>query len=279
MSQHTNHQDSTADNGQDHDGHNHGGDSGRHAGRAHPGRDGDHGHEHGGHSHGITPDADVRYLAVALGLITAFMVGEVIAAALAHSLALFADAGHMLSDVGALGASVWAARLASPPAEGIWTFGLKRAEILSAAGNGITLVAVGAVITVEAIRRLVTPSAVHGSVVLGVALVGAVVNVAATAVLSRANRSSLNVKGAFVHIVTDLYAFAGTAAAGIVIIATGWVRADAVASLAVACLMARAAWGLLLESGRILLQRLARERRPRRRPRPHDHRRACPRRA
>jgi cobalt-zinc-cadmium efflux system protein len=141
-----------------------------------------------------------------------------------------------------------------PAPGGIWTFGLKRAEILSAAGNGIALVAVGTVITVEAIRRLVTPSAVHGSVVLGVALVGAVVNVAATAVLSRANRASLNVKGAFAHIVTDLYAFAGTAAAGIIIIATGWARADAVASLAVACLMARAAWGLLRDSGRILLQ-------------------------
>jgi cobalt-zinc-cadmium efflux system protein len=202
----------------------------------------------------VAADADVRYLAIALGLIAAFMVGEVAAAVISGSLALFADAGHMLTDVGALAASVWAVRLAARPAGGIWTFGLKRAEILSAAGNGITLVAVAAVIVVEAVRRLVSPSPVHGGVVLGVALGGAVVNVAATAVLARANRSSLNVKGAFAHLVTDLYAFAGTAAAAVVIIVTGWVRADAVASLAVAALMARAAWGLLREAGRILLQ-------------------------
>lgn len=212
-------------------------------------------HLHGrGHSHGIAPDADVGYLAAALGLIAAFMIGEVLAAAFAGSLVLFADAGHMLTDIGALAASVWAARLAARPASGIWTYGLKRAEILSAAGNGITLVAVGAVITVEAIRRLVSPPGVEGSVVLGVGLAGAAVNVAAATVLSRANRSSLNVRGVFAHIVTDLFAFASTAVAGAVIIVTGWARADDVASLVVSALMARAAWRLLRDSGRILLQ-------------------------
>jgi cobalt-zinc-cadmium efflux system protein len=211
-------------------------------------------HRESGRPHGVAPNADVSYLAVALGLIAAFMVGEIVAAVFSGSLALFADAGHMLTDIGALAASVWAARLAARPAGGIWTYGLKRAEILSAAGNGITLVAMGAVIAVEATRRLVSPPGVEGSVVLGVALAGAVVNMAATAVLARANRSSLNVRGVISHIVTDLYAFAGTAAAGVVIIATGWTRADAVASLVVAALMARAAWGLLGESGRILLQ-------------------------
>ncbi len=211
-------------------------------------------HGGGGHAHGVAADADVRYLTVALGLIASFLVGEVVAAALSGSLALFGDAGHMLTDVVALAGSVWAARLAARPASGIWTFGLKRAEILSAAGNGVTLAVIAVVITIEAIRRLVAPPGVDGAVVLAVALVGAAVNVAATAVLARANRTSLNVKGAFAHIVTDLYAFAGTAVAGLVIVVAGWTRADAVASLLVAALMAHAAWGLVRDAGRILLE-------------------------
>jgi cobalt-zinc-cadmium efflux system protein len=206
------------------------------------------------HAHGFMPDVDVRYLWLALGLISAFMVGEVVAAAIGRSLVLLADAGHLLTDVGALGASVWAARLARRPAGGVWTYGLKRAEILSAAANGVTLVAIGLVIVVEAIRRLVEPPKVAGGLVLAVALVGVAVNLAATAVLSRANRRSLNVRGAFAHIVTDLYAFLGTVIAGILIITTGWQRADAVASLVVAALMGVAAWGLLRDAGRILLQ-------------------------
>ncbi len=199
--------------------------------------------------------ADVRFLVVALGLVATFMVGEVVAAVASGSLALLADAGHMLTDVGALGASIWAARLAAKPPGGAWTFGLKRAEILSAAGNGAMLVAVAVAITIEAIVRLTHPPRVEGSVVLAVAMAGALVNVVATTVLARANRTSLNVKGAFVHLLTDLYAFLGTAAAGLVILLTGWSRADALASLVVAGLMASAAWGLLRDAGRILLER------------------------
>ena len=244
-------------------GHGHGHGDG-HAGHGHdPGHVDGHRHErrahgggrgHEGHSHGVAADADVRYLAGALGLIAAFMLGEVAAAVVSGSLALLADAGHMLTDVVALAASVWAARLAARPVSGRWTFGFKRAEILSAAGNGVTLAVIGGVITIEAVRRLISPPGVEGTIVLGVALAGAAVNLAATAVLARANRSSLNIKGAFAHIVTDLYAFLGTAAAGVVIVTAGWLRADAVASLLVAGLMARAAWGLLGEAGRILLQ-------------------------
>lgn len=209
-----------------------------------------HAHAH----HAVSAGADSRYLAIALGLIAAFMVGEVVAAAVAGSLALLADAGHMLADVAALGGSLWAARLAARPAGGIWTFGLKRAEILSATGNGVTLAVVAAAIVVEAGRRLVAPSPVEGGVVVVVALAGVAVNGAAAAVLARANRSSLNVAGVVAHVATDLFAFVGTAVAGAVILLTGWQRADAVASLLVAALMARAAVGLLREGGRILLQ-------------------------
>ena len=215
---------------------------------------GEHGSSHAGHSHGVSANTDVRYLLVALGLIAAFMVGEVVAAALSGSLALLADAGHMLTDVAALGVSVWAVRLAARPESHRWTYGLKRAEILAAAVNGTTLLVIGVVIAIEGVRRLVEPPPVTGGVVLGVALAGVVVNVSATFVLARADRTSLNVRGAFSHVLTDLYAFLGTAAAGLVIVLTGWSRADAVASILVAALMLHAAWGLLRDSGRILLQ-------------------------
>jgi cobalt-zinc-cadmium efflux system protein len=217
-----------------------------------------HQHEHpgasGGHGHGVTATSDSRYIAIALGLIVSFLVFEVIMAFVGNSLALLADAGHMLTDAGALGASLWAVRLARRPASGAWTFGFKRAEVLSAQANGITLLVVSALVAFEAISRLIHPVAVTGGIVVTVAAVGVAVNVAATWVMAKANRDSINVKGAFAHIVTDLYAFIGTLVAGIVIIITGFERADSIASLIVVGLMLHAAWGLLRETGRILLE-------------------------
>jgi cobalt-zinc-cadmium efflux system protein len=207
-----------------------------------------------GHPHGITPPADGRYLAGALVLIVCFMAFEVTLAFVGHSLALLADAGHMLTDAGALAASLVAYRLARRPAAGVWTFGFKRAEVLSAQANGITLLVVSALVAFEAILRLVHPVTVHGGIVVTVAAVGVVVNVAATWVISRANRKTINVRGAFAHVVTDLYGFIGTLAAGIVIILTGFDRADSIASLIVVGLMLYAALGLLRETGRILLE-------------------------
>lgn len=207
-----------------------------------------------GHDHGVSADADTRYLTIALVLIVGFMLVEVVVALLAHSLALISDAGHMLTDAGAIAASLWAIRLAARPAAGAWTFGWKRAEILSAAVNGVTLVVVSAVVTFEATRRLLDPPPVEGGPVLVVALVGVVVNVVAAWVLAKANPSSLNVKGAFQHILTDLYGFVATLVAGLVIVLTGFVRADSIASLVVVALMLHAARGLLRDSGRILLE-------------------------
>jgi cobalt-zinc-cadmium efflux system protein len=208
----------------------------------------------GDHGHGISPEADGRYLATALGLIVCFLIFEVTLAFVGHSLALLADAGHMLTDAAALAASLVAFRLARRPAAGVWTFGFKRAEVLSAQANGITLLVISALVAFEAITRLVHPVTVRGGIVVTVAAVGVAVNVAATWVISRANRRSVNVKGAFAHIVTDLYGFIGTLAAGIVIIVTGFSRADSIASLVVVGLMLYAAWGLLRETGRILLE-------------------------
>lgn len=198
--------------------------------------------------------ADARYLTAALILILAFMVAEVIAAIFAGSVALLADAGHMLTDAGALGASLWALRLAERPPAGRMTFGFKRAEILSAAANGVTLAAIGVLLFATAVNRLVHPIAVHGAPVTAVAAAGVVVNVAATAILARANRRRLNIAGALAHLVTDLWAFVGTLAAGVVIMTTGFDRADPIASLVIVALMGRAAYTLLRASGRILLE-------------------------
>ncbi len=219
-------------------------------------QDGDHhdGHQDGGHEHGIGAGADRRYLLIALVLLVGFMLTEVVVAVLSGSLALLSDAGHMLSDLGAIAGALWAIRLAARPALGAWTFGWKRAEIISAACNGITLLVVSAVVAFEAIRRLIDPPPVDGGPVLVVALIGVAVNIAAAWVLAKANRSSLNVEGAYQHILTDLYGFIGTVIAGIVILTTGYTRADSIASLIVVGLMLKAAWGLLRDSGRVLLE-------------------------
>jgi len=212
-----------------------------------------HDHQHG-HDHGVSAETEIRPLAVALALIVAFMVAEVALALLADSLALLSDAAHMLIDAAALGMSVWAARLALRPAAGRMTFGFRRAEILAAQANGITLLLLGALITVEAVRRLNAPPDVDGAIVVGTALVGALVNVLALRQVARANRANLNVEGSYRHLLTDLYAFAGTAVAGAVIWATGFQQADAIASLAVAASMLWAGWPLVRRSGQVLLE-------------------------
>jgi cobalt-zinc-cadmium efflux system protein len=213
-----------------------------------------HGHGPGGHSHGVSADADRGKLTIVLALIVGFMAVEVVVGTLVNSLALLSDAAHMLTDAAAIGLALIAIRLAQRPAQGAFTFGLKRTEILSAQLNGATLLVLGLLIVYEGVRRLVDPPEVEGVAVLSVALVGVVVNLVATWTLSKANRESLNVEGAFQHIVTDLAAFIATAIAGVIILATGFGRADGIAALLVAALMLWAAWGLLRESGRIFLE-------------------------
>jgi cobalt-zinc-cadmium efflux system protein len=205
-------------------------------------------------SHDHSRAKDQRALAIALALIAAFMGFEVAAGIIAGSLALLADAGHMLTDALALAGALVAARLAVRRPGGPWTFGLGRVEILAAQANGITLFVVGLWVVYGAIRRLVTPPDVRGGVVLVVALAGIAVNLVATFVLSRADRESLNVRGAFLHVATDLAAFVGTAIAGALVLTTGWSRFDPIAGLLVAALMLRSAWSLLRESGRIFME-------------------------
>jgi cobalt-zinc-cadmium efflux system protein len=207
-----------------------------------------------GHVHGPRPGADTRPLAIALALIVAFMAGEVAAGIVADSLALLSDAAHMLVDAGALGLSLWAARLARRPPRGQMTFGFGRAEILSAQANAITLLVLGVLIAVEAVQRLASPPSVDAPIVVVTAAIGAAVNVLALWQVARANREHLNVEGSFRHLLTDFFAFAATVVAGAVVWSTGFERADPLASLAVAGSMLVAAWPLLRATGRILLE-------------------------
>ena len=224
--------------------HGHAGHAHGNSGPAHPA----HGHAHGS---GTT---DARALKIALTLIVAFMAVEVVAGIVASSLALLSDAAHMLTDAAALALSLVALRIARRPARGAMTYGFGRVEILSAQANGITLVLLGLWIVYEAVRRLAAPPEVEGAIVVIVAVVGIVVNLAATFVLARANRESLNVEGSFQHILTDLFAFIATAIAGAIILLTGFAQADAIASLGVAASMLYAGTRLVIASGRVFLE-------------------------
>jgi cobalt-zinc-cadmium efflux system protein len=211
-------------------------------------------HDHHGHGHGPSAGGDARYLRGALTLILAFMAVEVVVGVLASSLALVSDAGHMLTDALALMLALVAMRFAARPAAGRLTFGWKRLEIFSAQANGIALLALVAVFVYSAVHRLINPPTVDGLPVLITALAGIVVNVGATALLARADRTSLNIQGAFAHVLSDLYAFIATAGAGLIVLVTGFNRADPLAALVVAALMARAGVRLVRDSGRVFLE-------------------------
>ncbi|MEV0453851.1 cation diffusion facilitator family transporter [Catellatospora methionotrophica] len=223
--------------GNDHDGHSHDG----------------HGHGHDGHSHGVSADSDGRWLAIALTVIVAFMAVEVVVGLISGSLALISDAAHMLTDAAAIVLALITMRIAARPARGRYTFGLARAEIISAALNGLSLLLLAAWLTYEAVERLADPPAVTGWMVVVTGLIGLAVNVVAAWAISKANRSSLNVEGAYQHVLMDMFASIAATAAGVVVMLTGFVRADAIATLVVVALMVKGGWSLLRESGRVLL--------------------------
>jgi cobalt-zinc-cadmium efflux system protein len=224
-------------------------------------------------------------LKVSLVLILLFMTAEIVVALLSSSLALISDAAHMLTDAAALGLALLAARLAARPARGAMTFGLGRAEILSAQANGTTLLVLSLLIVYGAIRHLISPPDTHGWPVLVVALVGVVVNLAIARTLgghahgpghshSHADhdhddhidedrdsedrpakpRRSLNIEGSYQHILTDLFGFIATAVAAAVILITGFTRADAIASLLIAAIMLYASYGLIRASVRVIME-------------------------
>jgi cobalt-zinc-cadmium efflux system protein len=209
---------------------------------------------HAGHAHGVAEGADARRLSRGLALIVSLMIAEIVAGILDHSLVLLSDAAHMLTDAGALILSLVVIRLVRRPSGGNLTFGLKRLEALAAQANGATLIVLAGLIVFGGIERLVTPAKPGGLTLVVVAGAGALVALLATRELAQTDRSSLNVEGSFKHLLTDLFAFAATAVAGAVILATGFERADGIASLVIAAVMLRTGFGLLRASGRVLLE-------------------------
>jgi len=182
------------------------------------------------------------------------MIGELLTGLFAHSLALITDAGHLLSDVVALIVAIVASKIVERPARGPFTYGFARVDALSGQASGITLLLLAAWFTVEAILRLIHPRPADGAVMSVVAVVGVAVNVLATLAVTRADRSSLNIRGALSHLLSDLWAFLATLVAGVVILTTDWTRADSVASLVVAALMTVSGVRLVRAAGRIFLE-------------------------
>ena len=210
-------------------------------------------HAHGpGHSH--ASDAPVRSLRIALVLTAAFLVAEVVGGIVSNSIALLADAGHMLTDVAALGLALFVAWFSRQPSSPQKTFGYLRWEILAAFVNGATLLLISAWILWQAIIRLRAPEPVSGGLMLAVAVSGLVVNIIAARVLVRSSSHNLNARGAYLHVLGDLLASVGTVAAAIAIRYTGWLAADPVASILTTMLIMRGAWQLVRESVDILLE-------------------------
>ncbi len=211
-----------------------------------------HGHSHD-HSHSHS-SGGMRALGWTLALLAAYTVAEVAGGLATGSLALLADAGHMLSDVLSLLLALGAIWLARRPATPDRSFGFRRAEIIAAFLNGLLLVLVAAWVLFEALRRLSDPPPVLGGWMLAVAVGGLAVNVAAFAILAGAGRESLNIEAALRHVLADVLGSVGVIVASIAILATGWELADPIASAAIALLILASAWGVLRDSGHILLE-------------------------
>jgi cobalt-zinc-cadmium efflux system protein len=207
-----------------------------------------HDHHHGGE------EKNENRIAVAALLTGGFMGVELVGGVLAGSLALIADAGHMLSDFASLALAWFGFRMARRPADSRRTYGFRRFPVLAAFVNGITLFCIVVWIIAEAAQRLMTPNAIEPVTMLWVAVGGLAVNIASFAVLHGADRGNLNVRGALLHVAGDMLGSVAAIVAALVIMATGWVQADPILSVVVALIMLRAAWTLTWDSGHILLE-------------------------
>ncbi|MGY1742684.1 MULTISPECIES: cation diffusion facilitator family transporter [unclassified Blastococcus] len=226
---------------------------GRSAGPETRGHDHAHGHGHG-HAHGTAAAGQRRRLAVVLALTVAVLGAEVVGAVVSGSLALLADAGHMATDALGIGLALGAVSLAQRPPRGRRTFGWQRVEILAAVANGCLLLGVGGYVLVEAVRRIGDPPDVHAGVMLLAAGAGLVVNLIGLALLHRGRGESLNVRGAYLEVLSDALGSVAVIAAAAVIAVTGWTPADTVASLLIGCLVLPRAWSLLREALDVLLE-------------------------
>jgi cobalt-zinc-cadmium efflux system protein len=210
------------------------------------------GHSHGGHDHAA--HASTRSLRIALALTSTLLVAEVIGGLMTNSIALLADAGHMLTDAGALALSLFVAWFTTQPGTPRKSYGYLRWEILAAFLNGATLLLLSAWILIESVMRLRKPEAIEGGLMLAVAFAGLVINIISARVLHPTSRANLNVRGAYLHVLGDLLASIGTVVAAILIRYTGWLIADPIASLLTTALIVRGAWQLVRESVDILLE-------------------------
>lgn len=209
-------------------------------------------HHHHGHAH--TAGANERGLGIAALLTGAFMLAEIAGGIVSGSLALLADAGHMLTDFGALALAWFGFRLARRPADWRRTFGYDRFAVLVAFANGLTLFAIAAWIVVEAAARLREPQEVLGGIMLWVAIAGFFVNLAAFAILQGGDRRNLNVRAAALHVAGDLLGSVAAIVAAGVIMATGWRPIDPLLSILVALVILRSGWAVVAESAHILLE-------------------------
>ncbi len=207
-----------------------------------------HGHDH------THRTSSRRALGIVLALTVAYLGAEIAGGILTGSLALLADAGHMLGDSAALALALGAAWLATRPATPERSFGYRRAEILAALANGLALVAIAIWVFVEAIGRLDDPPQVLGGWMLLVALVGLGVNIAAAGILARSAEENLNVQAALRHVFADIAGSVGVTVAALVVLTTGWELADPLASLAIAVLILASSWTILRDSVAILLE-------------------------
>jgi cobalt-zinc-cadmium efflux system protein len=213
-----------------------------------------------GHSHGASGGtARRRRLAIVLALSSIVLVVEIVGAIITGSLALFADAGHMLTDVGGLALAVWATALVDRPASTRRTFGLKRAEVLAAAAQAAILLAVGVFVVVEGIRRLVNPPEISGGSLLVFGMIGLVANLIGLAILRGSQAETFNTRAAFLEVANDALGSLAVIVAALVIALTGWERADAVASLAIGVLIIPRTLVLLKESIDVLLESTPKE--------------------
>ncbi|HEY0513477.1 MAG TPA: cation diffusion facilitator family transporter [Thermoanaerobaculia bacterium] len=215
-----------------------------------------HGHSHGshGHSHSHAGNASSTRLTWTLGLIVVYMVAEAVGGWLTSSLALLADAGHMLSDAAALGLSLFAMSMARRPRTAKRTYGYHRLEILAALANGATLVAISILVMVEAVHRFGRPEAVDARGMMGVAAGGLLVNLVALRILHAGRDDNLNMRGVWLHVLTDALGTVQAIVAGALILAFGWQWADPVASVLISLLVIYSAWSLLREATGVLME-------------------------
>jgi cobalt-zinc-cadmium efflux system protein len=214
-------------------------------------------HHHGeaGHKHGaVAVGASRRRLILAFGLTASFLVVEVVAGLVSGSLALLSDAGHMLTDAGALGLAIWAQALGSRPRSDRKTFGYRRAEILAAAANGIVLGVAAIVVIVEAIRRFAAPPSIRGYPMLVVAAVGLAINLVAAWILSRGSGHDLNVRAAAAHVMADAAGSVAAIVAAVLILAFGWTIADPITSIVISVLILFGAWRVLSDATHVLME-------------------------